>query len=219
MADLVRVFGVNSEVTMNADQRYALPNVEPSREEIVQLEGCYEVDPIPGGKRFQGAWLVLDDGTRFVIGYRPIAAHSEFIDKRVVVKGRPYMPGPDTQHIMATHLEIHSIELAPGETPYANPPTEVPAPPLVRTAGELAARCGHWVRVQGTLESVRKDPDGYLNIALLRLQDGSPLQAQNVRLAEWSRYEGKQVTVLSRVEEIETAGTTACQLVGWYAIK
>jgi hypothetical protein len=95
-------------------------DLEPTYGNLVRLTGVYEVDPIPGGKRFQGAWLVLDDGTRYVIAYRPVAEHLQYLEKRVHVEGRTYTPGADTQHIQATHLEVQRIELAPGETPYVS---------------------------------------------------------------------------------------------------
>ena len=193
-------------------------DVEPSFGQVVQLEGRYEVDPIPGGKRFQGVWLVLDDGTRYVIAYRPAPEHFQFLDKRVRLTGRPYTPGADTQHIQATHLEVRSIELAAGETPHATPPSEVVPPPVGRTAGELAARGGRWARVVGRLEWVRDDPDGYLGMAQLRLGDGSQVRARNVPVAEWSHHQGQCVTVTSRVVESEQGAVATFELIGWYAI-
>ena len=206
------------EVEEGDDHQPAALDIEPAYGDPVQLEGRYEVDPIPGGKRFQGAWLALDDGTRYVIAYRPVPGHFEFLDKRVLVRGRPYMPGRDTQHILATHLEVHSIELAPGETPYLLPPAKPVDPPVARTATELVARDGRWVQVVGTLESVHNDPDGYLGIARLRLADGTEVQARNVRVAEWSRHCCKALTVTSRVARAEDGDLVPFELVGWHAI-
>ena len=191
------------------------PDIEPTYGNPVQLTGRYEVDPIPGGKRFQGAWLVLDDGTRYVIAYRPIPEHFRFLDKRVRIEGRPYMPGADTQHIQATHLEVRTIELAPGETPYAVPPTEPIPPPVVRTASEVAALDGRWARVIGRVEAVEDDPDGYLKLARLRLGDGVEVIVRNVLGGEWSQYVGRAVTVASRVAAIEDGETVVLELVGW----
>jgi hypothetical protein len=190
-------------------------DTEPTYGDLVQLTGRYEVDPIPGGKRFQGAWLVLDDGTRYVIAYRPVPEHFRFLEKRVRVEGRPYRPGADTQHIQATHLEVRTIELAPGETPYTVPPTEPIPPPVLRTASEVAARDGRWARVVGRVEAVEDDPDGYLKLARLRLGDGIEVIVRNVLGAEWSQYVGKTVTVASRVVSIEDGGTVTFELVGW----
>ena len=91
-------------------------DVEPTYDKPVQLEGHYEVDPVPGSKRFQGVWLVLDDNSRYLLAYRPIPEYADFVGKRVVVNGRPYTPGSDTQHIQAKHLRIDTIELTPSET-------------------------------------------------------------------------------------------------------
>jgi hypothetical protein len=110
------VLELYDEGVEDGDEQQVGLDVEPSYGDPVRLEGRYEVDPIAGGKRFQGAWLVLDDGTRYVIAYRPVPGHFPFLSKRVVIQGRPYMPGRDTQHIQAPHLEVQSIELAPGET-------------------------------------------------------------------------------------------------------
>lgn len=202
----------------DGDEQQGGPDVESNYGDPVWLQGRYEVDPIRGGKRFQGAWLVLDDGTRYVIAYRPVPEHFPFLAKRVLIQGRPYTPGRDTQHIQASHLEVQSIELAPGETPYPSPPTELPAPPVARTAAELAAHDGHWVQVIGTLESVRDDPKGYLGIARLRLADGTQVQAQGVRTEEWACHEGKLVTVTSRVTHSESGGPVTFELIGTHAI-
>jgi len=194
------------------------PDLEPTFSDPVQLEGRYEVDPIPGGKRLQGVWLVLDDGTRYAIAYRPIPEQFQFIDKRVRIYGHPYTPGRDTQHVMATHLQVDSIELAPGETPYPSPPAQVPPPPLVQTANQLAARAGRWATLIGTVESVQNDPDGYLGIALLRLQDGTEVLARNVSIDTWSSYQDKLINVTSRVEQVTTGNVTTFELCGWYTI-
>jgi len=194
-------------------------DVEPTYGDPVHLEGWYEVDPIPGGKRFQGAWLVLDDGTRYVIAYRPVPEHFPFLEKHVRVRGRPYVPGADTQHVQATHLEVHSIALAPGEMPYASPPTEPLPPPVARTASELAARDGRWVQVVATLESLRRDADGYLGSAQLRLADATTVRARNVRIEEWSRHKGKLVTVTSRVAQLGDRKSARFELIGWHAIR
>jgi hypothetical protein len=193
----------------------SLLDLEPTYGDPIELVGRYEVDPIPGGKHFQGAWLVLDDGTRYVIAYRPVPEHFQFLEKRVRIEGRPYVPGSDTQHIQATHLEVHTIELAPGETPYAVPPVEPIPPPVVRMASEAAARDGRWARVVGRVTSVEDDPDGYLDLVRLRLADDALVLAGNVLGTEWSHYVGKLVTVTSRVARVEEGGAAAFELVGW----
>ncbi|MBN1485744.1 MAG: hypothetical protein JXA37_13605 [Chloroflexia bacterium] len=177
------------------------PDLEPHYGEPVELEGRYEIDPISGSKRFQGCWLVLDDGTRYVVAYRPRREHFPFADKRVRVRGRPYTPGRDTQHIMATHLEVHSIELAPGEEPYPHPPDEPPAPAQARSAAELADLVGRWVQVSGVLTWLENDPDGHFGRARLRLADGTDLPASSVPIQQWQAHLEQAVTVTSRLEQ------------------
>jgi len=129
--------------------------------------------------------------------------HFQFIDKRVRVTGRPYMPGRDTQHIMATHFQLTSIDLAPGETPYTVCPTQVPAPPFVRTAEDLEKRAGRWAMVVGRVEFVKDDPDGVLGMAGLCLEDGTIIIVGNILISKWAGYNGKIVTVTSRVHKIQ----------------
>ncbi len=108
-----------------------------------------------------------------MLGYRPIPQYYPFVDKRVTVTGHPYSPGRDTQHVLATHFQLISMAFAPGETPYAEPPTELPAPPLLRTAEAIYARDGLWGQVVGRLIALADDPDTMFYNAQLELQDGS----------------------------------------------
>ena len=208
----------SKEGAESGDQQPAALDTTPAYGDPVKLEGRYELDPIPGGKRFQGAWLVLDDGTRHIIAYRPVPEHFAYLEKRVLVEGRPYVPGRDTQHVLATHLEVHSIRLAHGETPYLLPPDEPIAPPVVRTSAGLAARNGRWAKVIGTLESVCDSADGHLGLARLRLEDGTEVRARNVRPGEWSCLCGKTITVTSRVTRAVDSDGTSLELIGWYAV-
>jgi len=174
-------------------------SLEPSFGQGVQLVGRCEADPIAGSKRFQGIWLVLDDGTRYVLSYRPAAEYLAFADKRVVVQGRPYQPGSDTQHVMALHLAVDAITLAPGEQPHAIPPAAPPPPPLVRTADELAERDGRWAQVVGRLRAVGTDPDGYLGQAEVELADATVILVRGIPLGGWREHVGRLVTIVSRV--------------------
>jgi hypothetical protein len=74
------------------------------------------------------------------------------------------------------------------------------------------------VQVIGTLESVHDDADGYLTDGRLRLADGSEVMARNVRRADWSELQGKQVTVVSRAARSEEGEKTTLELIGWHAI-
>jgi hypothetical protein len=183
------------------------------------LEGQYEVDPIPGGKRLQGSWLVLDDGRRYVVSYRPVPEYFAFLDKRVVVQGRPYWPGRDTQHVGATHLAIDSIELAPGQVPYESVPTEVPQPPIVRTGDALDRREGRWARVVVVVIAVDDDPDGYLCVAQLQMMDGALLWVRNTLRNKWCDCVAQTVTVTGRWQRVVTPeNEDGFELVGWCAV-
>lgn len=199
------------------------PDLEPTFGPVMHCEGRYEVDPIPGGKRFQGSWLVLDDGKRYVLGYRPITEYYPFVDKRVIITGRPYSPGRDTQHVLASHFQVASMELAPGEVPYAESPTKLPAPPLLRTADAIYARDGRWGQVVGRLIALEDDPDSYFNNAQLQLQGGTIIVARYAAEGLWRPYIGSTITVMSRVEVMATEvvsadGKCGAVLTGWYAI-
>lgn len=197
------------------------PDLEPTYEPVVQCEARFEIDPIPGGKRFQGSWLVLDDSRRYVLSYRPIPEYYPFVDKRVSVTGRPYTPGRDTQHIHAKHFQVISIELAPGEIPYEELPTELPTPPLLYSADALRERNGRWGQVVGQLIDLKDDPDTHFNIAFLKLEDGTEITAHYAAESQWRPFLGSTVTVVSRIE-VGTADM-ACEedevvLTGWYAV-
>jgi hypothetical protein len=68
---------MDEELTLSdvPDDETSVPDLEPTYGPDMECEGRYEVDPIPGGKRFQGSWLILDDGTRYVLSYRPHPDH------------------------------------------------------------------------------------------------------------------------------------------------
>ncbi|MBP9203260.1 MAG: hypothetical protein KBG28_04795 [Kofleriaceae bacterium] len=74
------------------------------------------IDPRPGGKKFQGVWLELADGQRWVIDYRPRAVWTDFADRPVRVTGGCYLPFG--QAIAATHFRVATLV----------PDTEAPRP-------------------------------------------------------------------------------------------
>lgn len=206
------------ELFLPDDVEIGEPDLEPDVGETVYLEGRYEVDPIPGGKRFQGVWLALDDGSRYLISYRPVPDHYAFLNKRVIVQGKPYLPGRDVQHMGATHLTVESINLAAGEVPYEHPPIELPLPPLVRDWYDLTECKDRWVRIVGVVVAVKDDPDGSLGLAHIRLEDGHELLARNAVRNRWEEHVGQSVTVTSRIRWLENEGHTTPELVGWCEI-
>jgi hypothetical protein len=205
------------------DDEPGAPDVEPTFGSVTECEGRYEVDPIAGGKRFQGAWLILDDGTRYVLSYRPIPAQFAYVDKRVRVTGRPYTPGRDTQHMMAAHFQLDTIELAPGEEPYAEVPVRLPAPPMLHTMDEICKHAGRWAQIITRLVSLEDDPDTYFSKANLELEDGTLVVALYAAEKLWEPYLGNTITVVSRIEvqpskAVSNGNKCPAVLTGWYAL-
>jgi hypothetical protein len=176
------------------------PGTDTTWGDPVELRGTLEVDPVAGGKRLQPTWLVVEDRRRLILSYRAEARFLPFLDKRVVVTGRPYTPGPDTQHVGADHFSAATVTLAPGETPHHPPLQEVPPPPLVRTRPEVEARDGRWARVVGTLEDLSPMPgDHPWCRASLRLGDDAVVTATYVPRSPWAPFLGQRVAVLARL--------------------
>lgn len=128
------------------------PDYEPTFGEPTTFEALYRIAPMPAGKGLQEVVLVRDDGESWIRSYRPIAEEFRYQDKRVVVSGRPYTNSPYVQSVGGTHFELASIELAPGETPYEPMPTELPPPPLARSAQAAKAQTGWYAVCVGTRE-------------------------------------------------------------------
>ena len=191
---------------------------EPTFGEPVEREALYIVAPFATGKMLQAVQLVFDDGEIWVRSYRPIASEFAYVDKRVLVRGRPYVNSPYVQSISGTHFELEHIELAEGETPWEVLPTELPAPPQVRNRAELEARQGRWAHCIGILGSMEPGDIPGWEASSLRLDDGTELGLS--MSAGWSfghptqgspeELQGQRVTVLGKVSQ--EAG--AFQLVG-----
>lgn len=162
-----------------------------------------EVEPLAGGKQFQGMWLVVDDQEPFLLSYEPLPEYFEFVDRQVIVDGEEYSPPPQEQHLMVPHLRVHSMELAQGETPIDPPPTRLPAPPVVDEAPQVKERSGRWTQATGTLESVQQLSPGTGNSAELRLADDAILKINAVVRDESEALAGETVTVLGRVRVTE----------------
>jgi len=185
----------------------ARDSFEPTFGDPVEREGVFLMDPIAGSKRLQACTVRFDDGEEWILSYRANPAYYQYVDKRVRVKGRPFWPSSQVQHVMGTHLEVENLELAPGETPYDPPPTELPAPPLVRDGAAFEARAGRWAQCVGTLVSLEPEPDTtYWNRGVLRLADGAEVAMAGIPASreEWRTQVGKRVTVLGRVFEGES---------------
>lgn len=182
-----------------------IPDYEPTMGEEVEREARYVVAPFSGGKDLQAVQLVFDDGSHWIRSYRPLVSEFRYIDKRVLVRGRPYVNSPYVQSVGGTHFSLEHIELADGEVPWDVDPTQIPAPPQVRSVDGLAPREGMWVHAVGTLESVAYE--GHSHGAVLTLEGGSTpfslfaptsfgRELADVDPADWV---GREITVLARV--------------------
>jgi hypothetical protein len=75
-----------------------------------ELRATVRIDPRPGGKMFQGVWLELEGGRRWLIDYRPREVWLSFEDQAVRVTGHCYMPYG--QAMGATHFEVLRMHFA-----------------------------------------------------------------------------------------------------------
>ena len=83
------------------------PPVQAPESELITLRAKVDIDDKPGGKRFQGVWLVTEDGNRHVISYRADPWWKDFEGRTVDVTGTPYMPRG--QAIMADHFRVKQM--------------------------------------------------------------------------------------------------------------
>jgi hypothetical protein len=162
-------------------------------------EAIYVVDPVPGAKELQAGYLLFPDGETWVVSYRPDPALYPYVDKRVVVSGRPNKPSPMVQHVGSIHIELDDIRLADGETPWDPPPVELPAPPITRTVPEIAARAGRWAQIPGTPVSLAADEAWFAGV--LRLEDGTEVRVvvPGIGEAAFRNHLSKPSTLLGRV--------------------
>jgi hypothetical protein len=75
-----------------------------------ELRATVRIDAEPGAKRFQGVWLELSGGARWVIDYRAREVWRSFADRAVLVSGRCYEP--KGQAIRAQHFEVDRMRMA-----------------------------------------------------------------------------------------------------------
>lgn len=208
IATIILLIACNSGAPERPDEPTHEP--APTEEETVSqddepefegqpFEGRLEIDPVAGGKRFQGVWLVTDEGDRFLITYRPREKYFPYVDRRVIIDGEEFEPDPRTQHIMADHLRVHSIDVTGGDTPIEPAPDRLPAPPLVDDAGGLLERDGLWTLATGVLDSLEAPGKSTVYGGTLRLADESTLAIGSIDGEQALQYEGDEVTVLGRL--------------------
>lgn len=109
------------------------------------------------------------------------------------------MPDPRTQHIMADHLRVLSVEVAPGQSPIEPAPQHLPAPPMVDNADDATERTGRWTLATGTLEAIQAPEQGTAYAGTLRLSDGSSFAVNGLDGDSAGEYEGQKVTVIGRI--------------------
>jgi len=181
--------------------RAARAEGEGDADKTVRYTARLDMDRLSGGKRLQATVLHLDDGRRLLASYRAVEAYFQYVDKRVVVEGQHYTNPPEVQSVQADHFRITSIALAPGETPYATPPTQLPTPPTVKTRAELEARDGRWVQIFARLKTGSKHTDDDWCDAVATLDDGTEVWASMYKTTfneVWKPLFGKRVTLIGR---------------------
>jgi hypothetical protein len=87
------------------------PRMDPATTDtnLEELDAIVEIDEKPGGKKFQGVWLVQDGGERWVISYRAEPWLREFEGLRVHARGERYTP--EGQAINATHFRLAEMRV------------------------------------------------------------------------------------------------------------
>lgn len=71
------------------------------------LRGVLSIDARPGAKKFQGVWLVSDDGERFVLDDRSRSLWTPFDGSVVAVTGEHV--SPIGQAIHGQHFRVHQL--------------------------------------------------------------------------------------------------------------
>jgi hypothetical protein len=168
----------------------------------VRVEALYDVEPSPGGKGLEAAYLLLDDGTELVRSYRPVEAELGFVEKRVVAVGTVYRDAGQAEHIqqlMAPHFYPDHIELAAGETKVEPPPAKRAPPPTIASVAELASRSRRWVQVTATLEGLTAKGDTDWSEGRLKLANGDTIVIPTVYHRHWRELVGTEITVVGKV--------------------
>jgi len=184
-----------------SDPRASQGPYAPSIGAAMSFEAVLDIDRVSGGKMFQGTWLLRDDGTKYVVGYRPVQRFFRFVGKRVTVSGIPYWNSPMVQSISGTHFYITDIALAPGETAWQPEPTGLPPPPRVSTADALRALAHRWVEVEGVLGAWQAGEQRW-GRTTLQLADGTTVTVEvldDYWRSTWEPLVGTKVVVTAQV--------------------
>lgn len=153
--------------------QYSLNKIQ----EEEQCTGYLRIDPIKYSKGIQGVTVFCLDGRqlRIAIRYRP--EHLQYVNKKVRVSGHMTQSGDDRYVQSYGYFQVTHLDLSPDETPYANLPTEVPPPPIIRNEKELRALPEEWGVAFGVCaftDQVDRDKSGHRIIEKvdLKLSDG-----------------------------------------------
>lgn len=106
----------------------------PAPDASDELHATLRIDAQPSGKKFQGVWLELADGTRYVVDYRARELWRGFEGAEVIATGHCYEPFG--QAISARHFRVASLRFA--APPARSVPFRALGPEIVLT-GELVA--------------------------------------------------------------------------------
>lgn len=167
----------------------------------VVVEGLYDVDRLGKSKGGHLTWIVLADGTRISRSYGWNKDEMIFVERQVRATGVITAGPPDghVQALMAPHLRVDSIELAPGQT--AGKPDELPAPPLASASPAVVPRVDRWVGLVGTVDRLDPPTHGFAGRkdAVVKLSDGTLVRVEDAVEASYAPHLGKAVTVIGRL--------------------
>jgi hypothetical protein len=88
----------------------AVKETTPTKSPTTERRATLRIDAEPGGKNFQGVWLELADGKRWVVDYRPRDFWKSFEDKEVIVTGGCYKHDPRVQAISSQHFRVDTMK-------------------------------------------------------------------------------------------------------------
>jgi hypothetical protein len=126
------------------ERRIVLP-VHPTTESpdavehraVLRIAASGGNDADVSAKRFQGVWLEVAGGERWLVDYRANPLWRSFADRAVIVTGHHYAPDPWAQAIRADHFEVGRMRLA--DTPMGSSPLREIGPKQ-RLSGTFTAR-------------------------------------------------------------------------------
>lgn len=123
----------------------------------VEHRAIVRIDAAPSAKRFQGVWLELAGGERWLIDYRANPLWRSFADRTVTVTGTLYTPDPRAQAVCAQHFEVARMRLA--DTPPGSSPLRELGPKQKLTGAFVARAWPDTSKLAGSVELVFETGD------------------------------------------------------------